>query len=137
MSDCQHKNLDFPQLSGAVRCSDCNRWFDSQNNADEVVGLMSRISELELQKTKDEAFINDLEVLLAEKQNEWISTKRAFPMENSIVLAYSEWSGLCVRQRGHDDDWYDERGNSTMNIKQDIEPVTHWKPITPPTDSEF
>ena len=68
--------------------------------------------------------------------SEWISVGDRLPAPiDEQVLTYNEWGayGIRVYNQG---DWFNEYGQSTMNIAQDIEPITHWMPLPAPPAKE-
>ncbi len=68
---------------------------------------------------------------------EWISVADRLPKKGNLVLVWN--NGMReprIRMYGIDNDWYDERRRSTMNIHPAKEYITHWMPLPePPKES--
>lgn len=73
--------------------------------------------------------------------SDWISVKDRLPERWKLVLALYKWPHqerlkYGLRQYGDDNDWYNEFGQSTMNI-WDKEPITYWMPLPEPPEGLY
>ena len=71
---------------------------------------------------------------------EWISVEDKLPEPRKTVLALYRWPhqsklNYALRQRGDDDDWYNEHGKSMMNVHHQTEPVKFWTHVPNPPKS--
>ena len=87
------------------------------------------------------ALYSEIDKLQAQlKDYDWISVSDRLPEEGEMVLCLVNGGmGLNPRVRKRKNNppkWYNEFDNSTMNVIQAEEDVTHWKTITPPASEK-